>query len=214
MSIPRNLNIWGSCRIKKGQAWTGETIFFQQEDAAAAVFLTALYKALQVNYPKWYKMDRLSQLGILAAELLFRDAGLPEGSQPVETAIVLANSHSSLDTDTRFTAQLEEIPSPAVFVYTLPNIVIGEISIRYGIKGEQAFYLMEKPDMEFLHQYVQALFAEGQTKYCIVGWLDLFREEYEAVLFLVGSQQGSAAGKVFNKENLYQYLYHEQGAVS
>ena len=189
MNLTDTLYINSSCRINNGTAWKESAVLFQQEDAAPAVFFPALYKALQVNYPKWYKMDRLSQLGILAAEILFRDAGFSAKEHPVNTAIVLANNHSSLDTDLRFSEQLDEIPSPAVFVYTLPNIVIGEISIKYGIKGEQAFYIMEKPDLDFLLQYVRTLFAEGQTEHCIVGWIDLFKEQYSADLFLVTNSQ-------------------------
>lgn len=189
MNLTDTLYINGSCRITNGTAWKESAILFQQEDAAPAVFFPALYKALQVNYPKWYKMDRLSQLGILATEILLRDVDFAIKEFPVNTAIVLANSHSSLDTDLRFSEQLNEIPSPAVFVYTLPNIVIGEISIKYGIKGEQAFYVMEKPDLDFLLLYVRTLFAEGQTEHCIVGWIDLFKEEYTAALFLVTNSQ-------------------------
>lgn len=214
MSSPGTLYITASSKIKNGRGWTGDTVLFSLEETATGIFLPALYKALQVNYPKWYKMDRLAQLGILATELLFRGNAYNSAPAPFETAIVMANSHSSLDTDTRFTDQLQEIPSPAVFVYTLPNIVIGEISIKYGIKGEQAFYIMDKPDAEFLLQYVQALFAEGQVKKCIVGWLDLFRDHYEAVLFLVTNEPGQDGEKLLNTENLYQYLHHEQGAVN
>lgn len=212
MSLPGNLYINGACRIKQGQAWIGDRIIFRHESGDAAGFLQALYKAVQINYPKWYKMDRLSQLGILAAELLLRDKALPVNA--TETAIVLANRHSSLDTDARFTAQLDDLPSPAVFVYTLPNIVIGEISIRHGTKGEQAFFLMPEPDLPFLVQYTTALFAEGQTKEGILGWLDFFQDHYEAVLFRVSATGKEKEDKIFNRENLYQYIYHEQGPVN
>ncbi len=214
MNLTNTLYINGSCRITNGTAWKEDAVLFQQEDAVPAVFFPALYKAIQVNYPKWYKMDRLSQLGILAAEILLRDAGITVKENPVKTAIVLANSHSSLDTDLRFSEQLNEIPSPAVFVYTLPNIVIGEISIKYGIKGEQAFYVMEKPDLDFLLQYVRTLFAEGQTEQCIVGWMDLFKDQYAAVLFLITNSPGKNAVEISDTKNLYQYLYHEQGPVN
>jgi hypothetical protein len=211
---PEDLYINSCSKIGGGRAWIGEEIFFQQADLTAAGFLPALYKQLAENYPKFYKMDRLSQLGILGAALLLRGKGFPHHLQPTETAIVLANKHSSLDTDTRFVAQLDDIPSPAVFVYTLPNIVIGEISIRYGIKGEQAFYVMAAPDMVFLQQYVQILFAEGKTKNCLLGWVDIFEDNYLAVIFAISAMKENALGKLFTAENLYQYLHHEQGAVS
>jgi hypothetical protein len=211
---PEDLYINSCSKISGGRAWIGEDIFFQQADQTAAGFLPALYKALAENYPKFYKMDRLSQLGILGAALLLHGIRLPQNLQPSETAIVLANKHSSLDTDTRFVAQLNDIPSPAVFVYTLPNIVIGEISIRYGIKGEQAFYVMAAPDMVFLQQYAQILFAEGKTKNCLLGWVDIFEDDYLAVVFAISATKENPLSKIFTAENLYQYLHHEQGAVS
>lgn len=180
-------------------------------EAAPEVFLPALYRATGLAYPKWYKMDKLAQLGILAAELLMGDPAKTKPGHPEATAIILANRHSSLDTDTRFVAQLDEIPSPAVFVYTLPNIVIGEISIRYGIKGEQAFFISEEPDWEFLIRYAETLFAEGQTQQCILGWLDFFRGDYSATLFTISRENPANSWKL-NKENLYQY--HEQGAIN
>jgi hypothetical protein len=111
--------------------------------------------------------------------------------------------------------QLADIPSPATFVYTLPNIMIGEIGIRHGFKGEQACFLAATPDAGFLEEYVRALFREGGTKCCIVGWIDAYREQYEAGWVLVSDRQlNTATGKIFNRENLYQYLHHEQGAVN
>ena len=188
---------------------------FRHPDVAAESFLPALYQARALNYPKWYKMDRLSQLGILAVDLLLKDSFNSEDYDPSEVAIVLSNSHSSLDTDTRFVEQLTDIPSPATFVYTLPNIMIGEIGIRHGFKGEQGCFVTAAPDVNFMEQYVQALFADGRTKLCITGWIDLFRDDYEAVLFLVGPEtKDNSKHSAFNKENLYQYLYHEQGAVN
>ncbi|MBZ5858859.1 hypothetical protein [Flavihumibacter profundi] len=213
MNIPDTLYIESACRIVPGQAWKDDELIFGQAGTSTESFLVGLYKELQVNYPKWYKMDRLSQLGLLAAELLLPRTLGEAGAKPMDTAIVLSNRHSSLDTDTRFADQLADIPSPAVFVYTLPNIVIGEITIRFGIKGEQAFYLMDKPDWAFLQQVTQALFSEGQVKYCLLGWVDLFQENYEAVMFLVSANAGGGESrKIMNTKNLYQY--HEQGAVN
>ncbi|WP_052272972.1 hypothetical protein [Flavihumibacter solisilvae] len=215
MSNTSPLYIHGTSRISAGTTWKDEQQRFRHPDPKTESFLPALYHALQLNYPKWYKMDRLSQLGILAVDLLLKDSFNSEDYDPSEVAIVLSNSHSSLDTDARFVEQLADIPSPATFVYTLPNIMIGEIGIRHGFKGEQGCFVTAAPDVKFMEQYVQSLFAEGRTKRCITGWIDLFRDDYEAVLFLVGPEtKDNIIHSAFNKENLYQYLYHEQGAVN
>lgn len=215
LSSTSPLYIQGTSRITPGAAWKDEKPLFRHPDAAAESFLPALYQSLQLNYPKWYKMDRLSQLGILAVDILLKDGFNNADYDPAEVAIVLSNNHSSLDTDARFVEQLADIPSPATFVYTLPNIMIGEIGIRHGFKGEQGCFVMAAPDVKFMEQYVQSLFAEGRTKLCITGWIDLFRNDFEAVLFLVGrGTKDNSKHSTFNKENLYQYLYHEQGAVN
>lgn len=210
MTTTTTLTITAACRILPGKAWQGSRLVLDT-NGAAEVFLPELYRRIGLHYPKWYKMDKLAQLGILAAELLLGDpvAGRPEA--PESTAIVMANRYSSLDTDTRFVAQLQDIPSPAIFVYTLPNIAIGEISIRQGIKGEQAFFISEQPDWDFLVKYAEVLFAEGQTQQCILGWLDFFRGDYRATVFTI-SCNAQANGWHLNKENLYQY--HEQGAIN
>src|SRR6185503_17555551 len=88
-------------------------------------FLLKAYDWVQLMYPKYYKMDRLSKLGLLASEIL-----LKEYKRDASTAVVLSNAHSSLDTDLRFWESAKTQASPSLFVYTLPNIVAGEICIR------------------------------------------------------------------------------------
>ena len=53
--------------------------------------------------------------------------------------MLLANAASSLHTDIRHQQLIDregdQAASPAVFVYTLPNVVSGEICIRHKIQG-------------------------------------------------------------------------------
>ena len=93
------------------------------------------YRHFAFDYPKFYRMDNLSKLGWLAAEVLFQDVSI-KPYQPEDVGIVLANRSSSLDTDIKYFESVKTIPSPALFVYTLPNIVMGEICIRHVLKGE------------------------------------------------------------------------------
>ena len=109
-------------------------------------FIKSVYKHYNIKYGKFYKMDGLSKLGFLASELLL----INENSNllPEETAIILANSSSSLNTDIKYQKTINDTPSPSVFVYTLPNIVIGEICIRNIIRGETIFFIQD--DLLFL----------------------------------------------------------------
>lgn len=178
-----NLSIQKTVTIKEGQVLVNGAPFFQSEESTFGPFAKALYKQLDCKYSKFYKMDGLSKMGFLGAEILLQDG--TSGVNEDETAIVFCNRSSSLNTDVKYQATIEEIPSPAVFVYTLPNIVIGEICIRHGIKGEAAFFVREKQDPAFLEEYINLLFTTTNTRQCIAGWLEMDAEgRYEANLYL------------------------------
>jgi hypothetical protein len=136
-----------------------------------------------VDYPKFHKMDNLAKLGFLAAEHLL--AGSPAAAAE-QTGIVLANAHSSTDTDLRYNAQVQAgLASPALFVYTLPNIVVGEICIRHGFKGENTLFVSESYDAAAQVAYVSSLFANQLLTKCLGGWIDYLGPDYQAFFYLV-----------------------------
>jgi hypothetical protein len=148
-------------------------------------FAKHLYKHLEVNYPKFYKMSNMCKLGFLAAEFLLRNFTISEEDK-CRFALALACKSSSLNTDAEYQKSIDDVPSPALFVYTLPNIVTGEISIRNGFKGEEIMLVQEQFDQDFLFQYVQILFDEKRTDLCVNGFVDFDENNiYFASLFLV-----------------------------
>ena len=107
--------------------------------------LVELYRRYAGDYPKFFKMDTLSRLGFIAAEILLKHSDI--SYQP--SAVILANKSASIKNDTEYLATISNgnyYPSPALFVYTLPNIVTGEIAIRHHIQGETAFYILENQE--------------------------------------------------------------------
>lgn len=184
-----NLSIQQSVIIKEGQVLVDGQLFFESDETTFGAFAKALYKQLACKYSKFYKMDGLSKLGFLGAEILMQRQANDLCDD--ETAIVFCNRSSSLNTDVRYQETLKEIPSPAVFVYTLPNIVIGEICIRHGIKGEAAFFVRETNDVTFIEDYIQMLFKSTNTKQCIAGWLEMDANgNYEANIYLAADEKG------------------------
>lgn len=190
--------ITGCCVINEKAAYkNGEEIFSSTDKKN---FLSSLYQAFNWQYPRFFKMDNLSRLGWAAAELLLEgwDAA---AYQPQEVAVVLSNANSSLDTDYRYTQTTKDIPSPGIFVYTLPNIVIGEICIRHRFKGENAFFLSAGFDAALHARYVACVLDAGVARACITGWVEWLGESFKAALFLI--ERKEAAGALpFTAENM------------
>ena len=72
-------------------------------DAEADNLLTEIYKRYIGSYPKFYKMDRLSQLGFVASELLLSKETRRQGDKETSSrAVVLFNHTSSLWVDREY----------------------------------------------------------------------------------------------------------------
>jgi hypothetical protein len=179
-----NNYITSNCTISKNVIYKNEAPVFENRDADLPAFLLSAYQHLGVTYPKFYKMDNLSKLGWLAAEVLLSGSQI-KNYKPEEVGLILSNANSSLDSDLKYSQSIADIPSPALFVYTLPNIMIGEICIRNNFKGEDAFFIFEKFDAAFIQAYVNNLLANNVLNACICGWVDVLGDDYKGVLFLV-----------------------------
>lgn len=154
-------------------------------EGAGAAMLSALYRSRIGGYPKFFKMDTLSRLGFIAAELLLEAEGDARFEPRDDRAIVLLNRCSSLCADTRYQATIADpdnyFPGPAQFVYTLPNIVTGEIAIRNKYYGETSFYVLPRRDDRVIGEIIAGAFADPATNSAIGGWLDCSDDnEFEA----------------------------------
>lgn len=148
----------------------GQTIVIE---ATGSKMLVELYRRYVGDYPKFFKMDTLSRLGFMAAELLLQRQSEVSGEPRVD-AVLLANRSASIKNDTDYLATISDgnyYPSPALFVYTLPNIVTGEIAIRHQIQGETSFYILEEP--KELEQIIESTFAADQSlTSALTGWCE------------------------------------------
>ena len=188
-----------SC-VKKGHQvhitpqgiWLDGKVFAIDKEGKQSSLLTAFYKQIIGNYPKYYKMDGLCRLGFIASELLLK-AERAEGSFTEDTnktrAIVFFNRSSSIASDKKYLASIVEkdnyFPSPSVFVYTLPNIVTGEIAIRNGYHGETSFYILPHKNELLMQDIIETTFMDEQTTSVLTGWLDYEdSEHFEADLYI------------------------------
>lgn len=152
--------------------------------------LSEIYREYSGDYPKFHKMDIFSRVAFLASELLIRK----DDNADSERAIVLFNRSSSIVSDRKHIASYskegEFFPSPSVFLYTLPNIVTGEIAIKNGYKGETSLYILDEYNKELMDRIVKCTFSGSGTKTMITGWVDCSSEnEFEADLRLLTTNE-------------------------
>ena len=151
--------------------------------------ITDIYKRYLDDNPKYYKMDPLCRLGYIATELLLMAENSPSDMPRNDRAVVFFNGSSSIMADMMYEKSIEDkdnyFPSPSAFVYTLPNIVIGEIAIRNHYQGETSFYILNQRNDDIIEQVVEASFIDKDTTSMISGWLD-YRDDahFEADLFI------------------------------
>jgi 3-oxoacyl-(acyl-carrier-protein) synthase len=80
---------------------------------------------------RFARMDLMCRLGLMAAEMLDAGFDVMAEARRERMGVCVESFTGSLDTDIRFV----QTPRPSIFAYTLPSSVIGEICIRYRLKG-------------------------------------------------------------------------------
>jgi 3-oxoacyl-[acyl-carrier-protein] synthase-1 len=144
-------------------------------EADGSNMLTEIYKDKIGSYPKFYKMDKLSQLGFVASELLLSQED-PRREPCSDRAVVLFNHTSSICVDREYEQSItigeDYYPSPSLFVYTLPNIVCGEIALRNGYHAETSFYIMGSKDESMMQKVIESTFTDKTLQSMVTGWID------------------------------------------
>lgn len=149
-------------------------------------FLKTYYRELTIDYPKFHKMDALSKSAFLTDYLLEPFyADLVDLENKLQ--LIFANSDSSKQTDLKYidSYEINNNPSPSLFVYTLPNILTGEISIKHKWYGENCFFIQPAFDAQFFADQAMLSFLRGND-YCLCGWVEMNgSENEECFLFLL-----------------------------
>lgn len=165
--------------LDQRKLWEGKKELGEQEGKEHHSLLTTLYKQMIGNYPKFYKMDGLSRLGFVASEILLH---AEKGETDEERAIIFFNHSSSIASDRNYKESINDknnyFPSPSIFVYTLPNIVTGEIAIRNHFHGETSFFILPDKDERMMEEILQASCLDDQSKSFLTGWIDYEDERH------------------------------------
>lgn len=165
--------------LDQRKLWEGKKELGEQEGKEHHSLLTSLYKQMIGNYPKFYKMDGLSRLGFVASEILLN---AEKGETDKERAIIFFNHSSSIASDRNYKESINDkdnyFPSPSIFVYTLPNIVTGEIAIRNHFHGETSFFILPDKDERLMEEILQASCRDAQSNSFLTGWIDYEDERH------------------------------------
>lgn len=177
--------------LDQRKLWEGKKKLGEQKGQEHHSLLTTLYKQMIGNYPKFYKMDGLSRLGFVASEILLNaekgdtdvERREEEGERLLEErAIIFFNHSSSIASDRNYKESINDkdnyFPSPSIFVYTLPNIVTGEIAIRNHFHGETSFFILPDKDERMMEEILQASCRDAQSKSFLTGWIDYEDERH------------------------------------
>ena len=146
-------------------------------DNANGTLLTAIYKQWANDYPKFYKMDGLSRLAFAVGELMVKGTdSLPTLALEDNTAIVFVGKSGSLASDVKYQDTISNpdnfFPSPAHFVYTLPNIATGELAIRHEVHGETAFFIASQQDEAQISTLLHTAAMDKEATHVLGGWLE------------------------------------------
>ena len=196
------------CHIKKDAVFLNGKLLFEISAEDFSGFSKAIYQKLDVLYPKFFKMDNLSKIAFLASEIVLNQTDI--SSEEKKTALIFSNRASSLDTDRKFQQSISAkdayFPSPAVFVYTLPNICMGEICIRHKLFAENSFFIFERFNASHLQTNAAYLLNTKKADKALCGWVDFDGENYEAFLYLV-ARDGLWPHETGEIERLYDDNY-------
>jgi 3-oxoacyl-[acyl-carrier-protein] synthase II len=166
---------------------------------------------------RWGRLDNYSKAGLITASLALKDAGMEAGYDHKQTAIVVSTVTGSAGVDNKYfqTVLPQEglLASPNLFAYTLPNCMLGEVSIRYGFTGPAMILSQTKSDMmngivggiKLLHYGLCERVVAG---YCNVeaGMDSVDTECKPGAVFLVMQKTRENSPLVFNNSRLLYNL--------
>ncbi len=193
------------CRITAHSVCVnGIQLFTSQENGGD--HLLNVYRFLNLEYPKFYKMDKHCKTGFLAMSILQKYGATFSEYGDDEIAQVFASSTGSAEVDERFdrSCKVDQMPSPALFVYTLPNILTGEIAIANKWYGESITAVTKVFDPVFFEREATVLLKQ-KAKAILGGWVNVYGKTDAFIYFAEKlPQKGSVELTAENLLQLYQ----------
>jgi hypothetical protein len=169
-----------SCKISNQGVTINDSLVYSFDNERNN--LEAIYEAFDVQYPKFFKMDNASKLCFLTTEILLQNVDLNSIDQNRRT-VLIETKEGCIKADEDYYQSMQTTPSPAQFVYTLPNVMIGEICIRHKIKGENYCLIADSFDVKKQLNLITTLLSE-RAIICIHGWVKASQNTFTSELYL------------------------------
>lgn len=194
------MKIKAICKIDSNEIIVNEQVVYYN-NSSSTDWKKIAYQQLNFDYPKFHKMDNLSKLAVLGVKYIEQAVDFSSFKDD-EINMIFANKNSSYCSDIKHYTNYTKnnLVSPADFVYTLPNILIGEIAIMQKWYGENNFFIHDNFDMNFFLNQINLYFCEN-SKYCIFGWIESNEEEEKAIILFL--EQDNKSNFDFNRLNNY-----------
>ncbi|MDM1502113.1 3-oxoacyl-ACP synthase [Myroides marinus] len=184
-----------------------DQVVFEGEKGDFAAFAKAYYKANEIDYPKFFKMDALSKLAFIGSECLLMDEEFQKPSSDI--ALLFSNASSSLDTDLKHSESIVDkdsfYPSPAVFVYTLANICLAEVSIKHKLQSENTFFVSPRFDIDLMYAQASYILETNRAKQVLCAWVEYLEGTYQFFGYMVSPyKQGEVEHTRENIKKIYK----------
>lgn len=177
------------CRITS-QEWivNGISLLKNEENLPTNIWLKSIYQKLKLSYPKFYKMDLLSKSTFLGVESISETENITQQNIP----LLFANSVGSFVADEMHAASLylaeEKQPSPSIFVYTLPNIAMGEVSIRHQLHSKNVFFIFDSFKEVDWQQIIDLNFQDIEVNKILFGWTEAESDNLDIWISLISRE--------------------------
>ena len=148
-------------------------------ESTGAALVSEIFKKRIADDSRFYKMDLYSRLAYVGASLLAKDS--LADCAPEDIALCIGTVNGSVLADRKHISTISDpeafYPSPSVFINTLPNVVLGEIAVKNGVKGETTLVMLPERDEATLQTVVDVTLAATRPAALICGWVDCTAED-------------------------------------
>ena len=148
-------------------------------ESSGSALISEIYKKYLADGGRFYKMDLYSRLAYVGTGLLARNS--LEGCDPEDIALFIFTQNGSILADRKHLSTFSDpeafYPSPAIFINTLPNVVLGEIAVKNNIKGETTLVILPGRDEAVMDRILQASLSATRPAAMICGWVDCPAED-------------------------------------